>query len=246
MTRLFSARKKVLGIIGGMGPMASAYFGRLLVEMADVDTDQQHLPTILLNIPEIPDRTAYILGRSEESPVPVLTAAAKTLEGLGADFCAVTCVTSHCFYDEVQSAVSIPWINIVQETAAALKAEGVRKAGILATDGTIETGIFQKALSDEGILWAAPSEENQAKVMHLIYQDIKAGRKPEMELFGEVTRAMKEELQCDACILGCTELSLIKRDYETPGCIDAMEALARASLIRCGIPVREEYRRLIR
>ena len=79
MTRLFSARKKVLGIIGGMGPMASAYFGRLLVEMADVDTDQQHLPTILLNIPEIPDRTAYILGRSEKSPVPVLTAAAKTL-----------------------------------------------------------------------------------------------------------------------------------------------------------------------
>ncbi len=68
MTRLFSARKKVLGIIGGMGPMASAYFGRLLVEMADVDTDQQHLPTILLNIPEIPDRTAYILGTFGKKP----------------------------------------------------------------------------------------------------------------------------------------------------------------------------------
>ncbi len=242
MTRLFSAQKKVLGIIGGMGPMASAYFGRLLVEMADVPTDQQHLPTILLNIPDIPDRTAYLLGRSGESPVPVLTEAARTLSSLGADYMAVTCVTSHCFYEEIQEKIRLPWINIVTETVRSLKESGVKRAGILATDGTIQTGIFQKALEAEGIAWAVPSPEDQAGVMHLIYQDIKAGKQPEMELFSKITRAMREKEGCDVCILGCTELSLIRRDFETPGCIDALEALAKESLIRCNIPLKADWK----
>ena len=117
MSKLFSDNPEVLGIIGGMGPMASAYFQRLIVSMTDADVDQQHLPTILLNIPTIPDRTAFLLGKSSESPVPVLRQAAKTLELTGATRFAVTCVTSHCFYDEVAPECGIPWIHAVRETA---------------------------------------------------------------------------------------------------------------------------------
>jgi aspartate racemase len=242
---IFSNTTQVLGIIGGMGPAASAYFQQLLVQMTDVRTDQEHLPSILLNIPNIPDRTAFILGRSKESPTPVLREAAQTLEALGAHCIAITCVTSHCFYDEVAGAVNIPILHAVWETANYLRERGIRKVGILATTGTIQTGLFQQALDDAGIEWAVPDEKGQADVMHLIYQNVKASRPVELDRFERVSAAMREA-GCAVSILGCTELSLIKRDYPVTGCIDVLEVLARAAILRCGKPLDEDYMDLIR
>ncbi len=244
MSKLFSDNPEVLGIIGGMGPMASAYFQRLIVSMTDADVDQQHLPTILLNIPTIPDRTAFLLGKSSESPVPVLRQAAKTLELTGATRFAVTCVTSHCFYDEVAPECGIPWIHAVRETAKLLKESGVKKAGILATSGTVQTGLFQTELQKAGIAWEIPDQEGQQSVMHLIYQNVKAGKPVEMERFDRVVNSLKTA-GCEVCILGCTELSLIKRDYQVNGCLDVLEVLARASVLQCGKKLRAEYQNLI-
>ncbi len=238
MSILFSEGTPVLGIIGGMGPMASAYFQELLVRMTDVRKDQEHLPTILLNLPAIPDRTSYILGRTEESPVPVLLSAAQTLESLGASCIAVTCVTSHCFYDEVAGQINIPWIHAVRETAAYLKEQGIRKAGILATTGTIRTGLFQQALDEAGIQWEIPDAAGQADVMSLIYDNIKAGIPVDLPKFNRLSADMMAR-GCDVNILGCTELSLIKRDYPITGCVDVLEVLARAAILRCGKPTTE-------
>ena len=121
---------KRLGVIGGLGPMASAYFLELLVRMTDAATDQEHLDVTLLCRPSIPDRTAAILDRSKDSPVPMRQAAAKELEQAGACCIAVPCITSHYFFNELQPAVSIPFLHLVKETVAHLKEQGVKKAGI--------------------------------------------------------------------------------------------------------------------
>ena len=236
MNKLF-CNTPALGIIGGMGPMASAYFQELLVRFTGAAADQQHIPSVLLNLPQVPDRTAYILGESDKSPAPVLLEAARTLEALGVSAIAVACVTSHCFYDEVAGKIGVPWIHAVRETARFLKEKGVGKAGILATTGTIKTGLFQRELEKAGIGWEVPSPERQADVMAVIYEDIKAGREPDMERFTRAEDSLRKK-GCDACILGCTELSLIKREHPLPGCTDVLEVLAAAAVRACGKTVK--------
>ena len=236
---------KSLGVIGGLGPMATAYFLELTVRMTDAARDQDHLEVTILARPSIPDRTACILGQSAESPVPMMAEAAKTLEALGASCIAVPCVTSHYFFGELQKAVHIPFIHLVKETAAHLKENGVQKAGILATTGTVATGLFQQALEAEGIRWAVPDQDGQEKVMHLIYENVKAGLPPELPLFEEVCAGLRKK-GAECMILGCTELSLIKRDFPVgAGVLDVLEVLAKCSVEYCEKPLRKEYKRLI-
>lgn len=236
---------KHLGVIGGLGPMATAYFLELVVKMTDVKTDQEHCPVTVLSRPAIPDRTAYIMRKSKESPLPAIVEYAKELEAFGASCIAIPCITSHHFYDEFAGEVNIPVINIVAETAAYLKAHGIEKAGIMATTGTISTNLFQDALTKEGISFATPSKEGQQKVMHLIYDNVKAGRPVEMELFREVSDGLRKT-GCQCIILGCTELSLIKRDFPLgSGYLDALEVLARCSVTCCEKPLKPEYQNLL-
>ena len=236
---------KNLGVIGGLGPMATAYFLELIVKMTDVKKDQEHLPVTLLSRPDIPDRTAFILGESDKSPLPDIINYAKTLESLDASCIAIPCITSHYFYSEFAKSVKIPVINIVAETAAYLKSLDIKKVGIMATSGTIATKLFQNALQKEGIEFEIPDEENQKKVMHLIYDNVKAGIPVEMKLFDEVSKKLREK-GCECIILGCTELSLIKRDYNiAKGYLDALEVLAMASVLCCDMPLREEYKNLL-
>ncbi len=236
---------KNLGIIGGLGPMATAYFLELIVKMTDVGTDQEHLATTLLSRPAIPDRTAYILGKSDLSPLPEILNYAKELEKLNATCIAIPCITSHYFYNDFAKSVKIPVINIVVETAAYLKSRGVKKVGIMATSGTISTNLFQEALKAEGILFETPCEDHQKKVMHIIYNNIKAGLPVEMNLFKEVSDGLINK-GCECIILGCTELSLIKRDYSIGNnYLDALEVLAVASILCCEKPLKPEYENLL-
>ena len=212
---------KTLGVIGGLGPMATAYFLRRIVEMTDARTDQEHLDVIVLNRPSIPDRTAYILDRTKPSPLPPIVDAAKTLEQLGACCIAIPCITSHALFSEFSAAVGIPFIHILRETATHLKENGVAAAGIL------------------------PDEPNQQRVMSLIYDDYKAGRPLEWEKF-QLAAGFVRKQGAECIVLGCTELSLIKRDRPVgPGVLDALDVLARASIKRCGKPLRPAYEQLI-
>ena len=108
---------KTLGIIGGLGPMASAYLLRLIIEMTDAKTDQEHLDVILFDRPQVPDRTAYILDRTKPSPLPSMRDTAQTLERLGAGVICAPCVTSHYFYKELQESVSVPFLHMVVRPA---------------------------------------------------------------------------------------------------------------------------------
>ena len=105
---------KTLGIIGGMGPMATAYLLELIIRMTDAKTDQEHLNIMVFNNPQVPDRTSYILDRTKPSPLPVLEGMAHSLETMGAQVLCAPCVTSHYFYQELSSSVSVPFLHMVE------------------------------------------------------------------------------------------------------------------------------------
>lgn len=234
-----------LGVIGGLGPMSTAYFLELIIKMTDAKIDQEHLDVIIFNRPSVPDRTAYIIGKSSQSPLPYIMDTARTLEKLGASAIAIPCITSHYFYKEICDAIKIPLINIVDETAIYLKEHGIKKAGILATLGTISTGLFQNALERQGIEWETPSENGQNMVMELIYKQVKAGKPADLELFCTVSDELRDK-GCESLILGCTELSLIKRDNKIDtGYLDALEVLAFTAIRECKVPIKKIYSNLL-
>lgn len=237
--------KSMLGVIGGLGPIATAYFMELVIRMTDAAVDQEHIEMLIYNCPSIPDRTGYLLGKSAESPLPRMIDLGQRLSREGATCIAIPCVTAHCFHEELVAAIDVPIIHAVKETVLHLKENGVSRVGIMATDGTISTGIFARELEREGLMPIVPSESGQKDVMHLIYGNIKANLPPEMDRFD----AVRDELRAkgaEAIILGCTELSLIKRDYSIgAGFIDAMEVLTRRAVLACGGKLKSEYRCLI-
>lgn len=234
---------KTLGVIGGLGPMASAYFIQLLTQMSDAQTDQDHMDILMYSRPSIPDRTKYIIGESNENPVTDMVMAGKKLKEMGADILAIPCVTAHYFHEKLENGIGVPVIHAVKETVACLAEKKVTRVGILATDGTIQSELFQNAFKKCGILPVLPEAERQKQVMEIIYHQIKAGKNVDMECFLKISKEMFEH-GAQVILLACTELSLLKRDYDLPaGYLDVMEVLARKAVLSCGC-LRKEYRSL--
>ena len=237
--------KKTLGVIGGMGPAATAYFMDLVVRMTMAETDQEHLDVIVCHIPSIPDRTGYILDNRKDNPLPAIIDYGRKLGSFGAGEIAIPCITAHYFYDTLCESIPVPIVNAVEETALYLKRRGFRRVGVMATSGTLHAGVFQRELERRGLEAVLPMAQRQKDVMDLIYKDIKSGRPGDMERFRRVTEELRAE-GAEVIILGCTELSIIKRDSDIgPGFIDTLEVLAMKSIESCGGEVREEYKNLI-
>lgn len=235
---------KTLGVLGGLGPMASAYFLQLIVQMSDAATDQEHMEVILHSKPQIPDRTRFILGQSGDNPLPQMAEAGKRLAAQGADMLAIPCITAHYFQEQLEAEVGIPILNAVEETALYLEQAGIASAGILATDGTLASGLFQTCLAEHQISCILPGKEDQGTVMRLIYENVKAGKPVEFPLFEALSDRLFDT-GAQVILLGCTELSLIKRDYALgAGFLDVLEVLARKAVLCCG-RLKKEYEVLI-
>ena len=217
-----------LGVIGGMGPMATALFMQMIIEHTDATCDQEHLPMIVRHLPNIPDRTAYILGDSDKSPAPYIKEAALKLQEEGVAQIAVPCVTSHFFHDEIQKDVSIPVLDGLGDAADALFQKGCKKVGVMATNGTVSSGLFTKALSDKNIDCIYPDETHQQYVMDVIYDCVKSNRIADKDKVQKVLSYL-QDTGAEVVVLGCTELSLIPKEYLIGETLDVMETLA----IRC-------------
>lgn len=236
---------KTLGVIGGLGPIATAHFMELVIRMTDAKTDQEHLDMILYSRPSIPDRTGYILDHSKPNPLPEMIRVGNALVRQGAGLIAIPCMTAHYFHEELTRDIPAPIVHAIHETAVHLKKHGIRRAGIMATDGTIRSKLFQTELERHGIEAIVPGELGQKCVMSVIYDDIKANRPVDMDKFDYAGRELWRG-GAQAIILGCTELSLVKRDYPIgAGYIDAMEVLAQRCVIECGGNLKKEYQTLI-
>jgi aspartate racemase len=216
----------IIGVAGGMGPEATCDLYMKIIRSTPARKDQDHLRVIIDSNPKIPDRTAYILGTGED-PRPYLIETARNVEKAGASFIVLPCNTAHYFHRDVQENVNVPVLHIMEEVAKYLEGK-VRKAGLLATTGTLKTGLYEEALSRVGIETILPGEEGQGKVMEAIYQ-VKAGQADKArKLILEQARGL-EAYGAEAVIAGCTEIPLILRQGDLGiEVVDATYVLAQA------------------
>lgn len=235
---------KKLGIIGGLGPMASAYYLERITEMTKADSDQEHIEIIMHSCPGIPDRTGYILGESDKSPLPKMIEVGRGLINAGAELIAMPCITAQYFEKELREELDFPFIDAIGETARYLKERGINKAGLMATDGTLKCGLFQQRLNAASVECIIPDNDAQKNVMDIIYNQVKAGKNIDFSQFEMVVNSLKEK-GAQVVILGCTELSVIKRNMKMPaGIIDVVDVMAMTAVIQCG-HLKEDFKELI-
>lgn len=227
-------KRKSLGVIGGMGPEATSYYYENVIAHTKASCDQEHIDMVILSHAAMPDRTEAIISGNGRELINMLCNDARTLESLGVSNIAITCNTSHYFYDQIQRAVKVPVINMIQESVsyAVRDFEGVKRVGIMATDGTINSKIYYRACRKAGVTPVKLSEDRQKDVMSLIYDDIKAGKPGDRRKFDRVVSEFMRK-GCDVVILACTELSVFKGKHDVPSiCLDAMDVLVRESILR--------------
>ena len=224
-----------VGVMGGLGPMASVYFYKMVVDMTDAKTDQEHVDMVITNRATTPDRSAYILGQSDENPVYALVSDAKKLEQFGVDFIVITCNTAHYFYDKINhilnSNLQILYrikLNFFYSYIIFLL---VFQLNILSSN--IKTELYQTMCKKFDMEYFVLDDERQQQVMEIIYDDIKSGKPADMNKFNKLVNHLKEN-ECDGIVLGCTELSILKNDNNLGNdlYIDSLEVLARQTIIK--------------
>jgi aspartate racemase len=230
-------QNKMLGVLGGMGPKATSVFFDRVIERTDADSDQAHVDMLIINRATMPDRTQAILTGEAGPFIHQATQDLKALEQLGACCVAIPCNTSHYFYETLSGAISVPIINMVEETVKVIVNQYGHQSriGLLATNGTAKSGVYDAACEKYGVQLVHPDEARQQKTMDIIY-DIKSGKLPEQtQPFETVAAYMLGTLKCDAMILACTELSLIPLSESLkPYCVDAMDVLVERSIEATG------------
>ncbi len=221
---------KTIGIMGGMGPMATVDLMKKIILATPASKDQEHIPMLVDNNSQIPDRTKAIMGQGA-SPAPEMVKTAKRLMMAGADFIIIACNTAHYFLPEILPQISIPVLSIIDVTTNSALEKGFKSVGLLATTGTVSTGLYQKKLEVSGIQCITPSADKQHLLDDMIYQGVKANNE------NYDTRAVKEllaEMQnagAEAFILGCTEVPVAVSMYKLQGeFIDATDELAKAAI----------------
>lgn len=223
--------RPVVGILGGMGPAATADLYQKIIAATPATRDQEHLHVVVWADPTVPDRTDALLHGGPD-PTPWLVRGAEGLAAMGASFIAVPCNTAHAFFPRIVRAVNIPLIHMMDETAAAIEVgyPMVERVGLLATSGTIVVGLYQEACARHHIEVAVPTDELQERCVMGAIQRVKAGDTgPEVTaLLAEAATYLVSQ-RSELLITGCTELPLVfqSEDASVP-VIDPTQALAEA------------------
>ena len=199
--------KKAIGILGGMGPLATADLFEKITLLTKAETDRDHIRVYIDSNANIPDRTAAILN-SGPDPVPEMASALRNLEACGADCVIMPCNTAHYFLPRLQAMTEIPFLSILTAAAEACKAQFPGKTvGILATRGTLAANLYQEALAQAGVPYLVPDAPAQDALMRVIYDGVKAGKGPDSYRADFLT--VLEQMSAggaEVFLLGCTEL----------------------------------------
>lgn len=232
-----SNSKKCVGIIGGMGPAATALLFQKIIDYTDAKVDAEHIHIIIDNWPSIPDRTSSILN-GNNTPAEYICESGKKLEQCGAELLVIPCNTSHYFYSYIQSRLSIPVIHMPQETVKECKNLSFDTVGILATTGTRKTEIYDHALEKFGIKGIYPDREGQELLMSIIYDYVKAGKRADSSMFHKQIEEMISK-GVQAFILGCTELPMVFQDGDFGmKFVDSLDILAKRTVEMAGYPLK--------
>ncbi|MDR1135986.1 MAG: amino acid racemase [Clostridiales Family XIII bacterium] len=249
---------KKLGVIGGMGPAATLLFYDMMIRHTAADSDQAHIDMIIISHASMPDRTKSLKEGRRDELLSKLSEDARLLETCGADAVLITCNTSYVLADEIQAAIGVPLLSMIKEAVRecagsvgadvsggrlgfpdedadiggrADLSDGRRgKTAILATDGTIESGLYQRELASLGMTGYIPSPESQKLIMKLIYEGVKGGGEPNIDDFSQVENELIAA-GCERAILACTELSVLKERWQLPEFyLDAMLSLVKRAI----------------
>lgn len=227
-------KNQLLGVLGGLGPMSTFYFCELLTAHTAAASDADHIDMIISSRATTPDRTAFILGRSDRDPLPVMLDEARRLERTGADLIVIPCNTAHYFYEGLCSHLHVPMLNIIRETVLHLQRGGVKTFGLLATEGTVRSDAYTRVCEPLGMRCLTPDEAGQAEISSLIYDVIKQNRPVDTGRFFAVADALRAR-GCERIVLGCTELSLLKKQgLDDAIFVDSLEVLAYRTILACG------------
>lgn len=224
---------RVLGVLGGMGPLAGATFMQRLTLLTPAERDQDHVPTILWSDPRVPDRTAARLSGGED-PLPALLRGIRGLEAAGCGAIAIPCNTAHGWFDAMQSATRLPILHIVEAAADELLRLGVTSGpiGLMATKGTLAMRLYQDRLEGRGYEVLVPSAEEMDRIVMPAIDGVKANRVAEAYApLAEMAIALAGR-GARAVVLGCTEIPLgISAGPALPFPVaDTIDALARAAI----------------
>jgi aspartate racemase len=213
-----SPRPFKVGVVGGVGPAATVDFLRKVVSNTPAHRDQEHLKVLVEQNPQIPDRTEYLLGKGTD-PTLALYATCRKLQAGEADVIAIPCNTAHAFIDSIQPHLDIPIINMLTATVSHVRERfpGLREVGLLATTGTLASGIYRRALQKDGFREVVPPPQLQERMMKAIYgpRGIKAGFTTG-ECVEDIHVVIDELVSrgVQVVILGCTELPLVFSQHE--------------------------------
>lgn len=230
----------MLGILGGMGPLAGATFLARLTLLTPATRDQDHIPTVLWSDPRVPDRTAARIGGGAD-PLPWLVRGIRGLEAAGSTCIAIPCNTAHGWYDGMAAATKLPILHIVDATGDELARLGCKggRIGLLGTAGTLAMRLYQERLAPRGYECLVPTEAEMQSLVSTGIALVKANRVPESRapLLDAAERLIARG--AEAVVLGCTEIPLaISADTDTARLgvpiADSIDALARAARDRCG------------
>lgn len=229
-----------------MGPEATARFFELIIKNTRASKDQDHIPLIIFSNPKIPPRTEAILRRGP-SPLPLLLEGVEVLARAGADFAVIPCITAHYFFPRITTGAGIPLVSLLGETVAFTKKKypKLRKAGLIASTGTVKSGLFHDAFAASGREVIVPGPEEQKQVMEAISgrKGVKAGfttgfsRKTIIQVAHKLI-----ERGAEAVIAGCTEvpLALKAADIRVP-LLEPMEIAARACILKAGYKLKGQF-----
>ncbi len=231
--------RKTIGILGGMGPLATVDLFRKITLLTKAGCDNGHIRVYIDSNAQIPDRTGAILSGGL-SPLEEMTSALRHLEACGADCLVMPCNTAHYFLPQLQAMTDIPFVSMLDATAKTCAEKFVGKtAGILATKGTLATGLYTDTLTRHGVASIMPDNKGQDDLMAAIYDVVKAGKNLELcrALFLDTLKVMAER-GADYFILGCTELPILWEGLcPSFAAVDPTTELAKAAIDFCGYEV---------
>ncbi len=223
---------RIVGVIGGMGPEATVDFYREILKLTPAEKDQDHIQVLIYSNPRIPPRTEAILHGGED-PTPYLVQAAKILERSGAGILAMPCNTAHYYLPRVLPEVQIPFLDMIEETfqSALALIDELDAVGLLATTGTVKSGVYRNAFARHGISMLTPSDSDQDRMQRAI-------RRIKSDSYDRVQESVFEgigstlvDAGAQALILGCTEIPLAF-DAARVNCpvVNATRVLAQAAV----------------
>ncbi len=228
--------KKIIGILGGMGPEAGVKLQEYIIRATPATKDQDHCEVVCYTASHVRDRSASLAADGGKAYLADVIEAAQMLVKTGVDVIAIPCNTAHSRLAEIQAEVAVPIVNMVDLTVKQIRKEFEQvPVGLLATNGTLQTNLYQRTAANLGLTLVLPTPDEQKTVMGIIYDVIKAGKtaekgvRPLVEVAAQLTKRGAQVL-----IAGCTELSLVTSELGKAGMVaDPMWILAE-ELVRIG------------